>query len=210
MKSILFAFLFIAAFSYAQPVKGTFVIGGNASFNFSQLPSSTGKLQNTNFSISPGIGHFISSKFLLEYGLSYRIMSTFNSTNQNINSRTNNSNYSIKFGLTRYFQIAEKLYFTVGTYVLPTYEVSSLKNTTFGVETTSRATAFIGSINVSPGLTYFINQKWMLYSYVGVMNYDIKFNLTNDIVSHNFNANISFNSFGLGVRYILGQGTKSE
>ena len=62
-------------------------------------------------------------------------------------------------------------------------------------------------MNIAPGLSYFLNRKWMLYTYVVVLNYGLNYNLDTDEIGHNLYLNLQANSFGIGVRYVLGKGT---
>jgi hypothetical protein len=210
MKSIFSSFLFtllITNISFAQPIKGTYVIGGGVSINYNKTPTLSYSSERTSFSISPSFGRFVSEKYQLEGGLGYSFQHQTNNINQEYFVSQNIHSFSIKFGITRYFPIADRFFFTLGANIIPAYGVANSNSVLLGVETNNKVSNISGTLNVSPGLTYFINNKWMLYSYIGLMNYEITHYNESEQTEHNFFASISANSFGLGVRYILGNKT---
>ncbi|MFT7344394.1 MAG: hypothetical protein ACI9XP_000978 [Lentimonas sp.] len=195
--------LFFTCISFAQLTKGTYVLGGSASFSFNKTPSQNYKSQRTSFTISPGFGKFISDKYLVEGGLGYtRLSQILESDSENFSRQTSHL-LSIRFGATRYFPIADQLYFTIGASISPAYAISIAEFESNGVEQSMESNNISGRLQISPGLTYFINKKWMLYSYMGMLNYEITYNTSSKLIGHNLYANLSANSFGLGARYII-------
>lgn len=213
MKSIIIGSiftLFITCISFAQPIKGTYVLGGSAGVSFNKSPSDLYKLQRTHFTLSPSFGKFISEKYQLEVGLGYTRQNQLHETDSDNFSRQTSHSLSIRFITTRFFPIADKLYFTLGAAVIPAYVTTRTKSKSFGVEDNIESNSIAARLNISPGLTYFINNKWMLYSYMGVLNYGITYDTDSKLIGHNFYANVTANSFGLGARYIIGMKTKSN
>ncbi|MFT6138482.1 MAG: hypothetical protein ACJAUJ_001576 [Salibacteraceae bacterium] len=213
MKSIftgLILTLFITWNSSAQLTEGSYVLGGSAGVSFSKSPHEVYNLQRTSFSVTPNFGKFISKKYLLEGGLGYTFQRNNNQFGFGNFSRQTSHFFSVRFGATRFFPIVDELYFTLGATVIPAYVISRSESESEGVIMEDRSNMISARLNIAPGLTYFINKKWMLYTYVGVLNYEITHNSSTNLTGHNFYANVSANSFGVGARYILGEKTKAN
>lgn len=201
--------LFITASSFAQLTPGSFVLGGGVGLGISKLPTQGYDAQNVNFTVYPGIGKFTSEKYLFEGGLGYGYYSHKSTNVVGSSFNQSNNSYSIRFGVTRFFPIFDQLYLTVGAFVMPTYSATKGENvSSSGIQSNSSRSNISGSVIISPGLSYFVNRKLMLFAQVGGLNYRInKFNDSNEI-GHELSFNLSANSYNVGVRYILGNGTK--
>lgn len=204
----LVALLFFATFnSFAQPVKGNNVIGANLNFQFNTLPTSNSTTNKGSFSISPTFGRFISEKFLLEGGLGYA-MSWYNYSDNNNFTKQNSQSASLIFGVTRFFSFTDKFYFTLGANISPYFTTNQLTTKSGLFTTTGESNNLGGTLSILPGLSYFINQKWMIFTNVGLVNYQLNFNLENDLVSHNVNAKLMALPNSIGFRYIFSGKTK--
>lgn len=198
---------FISSASFAQLTPGSYVLGGGLGFSFSKSPGTTSNTKSTSFQLSPGIGKFISEKFLLDGGLEYSYVSRSSSQQSNYNQSSTGHFFGMRFGATRFFPIVDRLYFTLGAHIIPSYTKSRNEWSTSTSEGESTSENIEARLNVAPGLSYFINRKWMLFSYVGVLNYGVNYNMDTEDVGHNLYLNLQSNSFGIGVRYVLGKGT---
>lgn len=205
MKSILlaFVFLFLTFISTAQPIQGDYILGGSLGFNFTSSPVGLNKRQGLSFSIAPSFGKFISEKYLLDGGLSYSYRKNLDeSSPQNFNQSINNTIH-IRFRATRFFPIVDKLFFTVGAYINSGYGFGSATSSVSGIKTSSTSRNINGSIGISPGLTYFINNRWMVYSSMGTINYFVTRDSNTGRMGHTINASLTANSFKIGISYIF-------
>jgi hypothetical protein len=199
--------LLITISSFAQITPGSYVLGGGLGFGYSKTPNTTSESQSTSFRISPGIGKFISEKHLIDGGVEYSF-NTRSLQSQSDYFQKNTTHFAgIRFGLTKYIPIIDQLYFTVGAHAIPSYSTTLSESTISGSATQNTTSTVQARLNIAPGLTYFINKKWMLYTYVGVLNYGLKYNLTTEKIGHNLYLNLQSNSFGVGARYVIGKGT---
>lgn len=211
MKTIIITLIFtffITCVSFAQPTEGTYVVGGHANFGYSKPQSDLVKSQRTNFTISPSIGKFISEKYQIAFGLGYSHSNRKEEMSSGSYFKQTAHSFSIRFATTRYFPIADKLYFTLEAAITPSYDVNFSKTEYIGVENQSNNIS--ARLNISPGLTYFINKKWMLYSSIGVLWYDASYNTETELIGHEIQTSLSPNSFGLGARYIIGAKSKTD
>ncbi len=211
MKFIITALvgLFITTSSFAQLTPGSYVVGGGVGFGFSKSPNQGYDSQNTTFTVYPGFGKFTSEKYLFEGGVGYGFFS--HKADNLLGSSINQSahSYSARFGVTRFIPIIDRLYLNIGAFLTPVYSSSRTKNTnSSGFQSESERSNISGSVIIAPGLSYFVNKQWMLFAQVGGLNYRVsKFNDSNDLY-HDLSFNLSANSYNLGLRYILGNGTK--
>lgn len=211
MKTVLSLSIFsliISFSSFAQPTRGTYFVGGSVSGSFDKSPTQAYESKRYHFAISPNVGKFISEKYQLNFGLAYMIQ---NNQLQGLTDqlyRQTVQTFSASFGVTRYFPLTEKLYFNLSASITPRYSnTSGYTNINYWSESNSLET-YAGSLSVSPGLTYFLNNKWLLYSYIGGLNYSVTMYDFTDQLGHEMNINFAANSFGIGARFLLGQGTK--
>jgi hypothetical protein len=128
------------------------------------------------FIIYPGVVKFVSKKWLIGCRLGHSISHSKNN-NGNSSSRIYQQGISGNFAATRFYSLADKLFFTCEYKLGVGY---SLRDTEF--ESNSQVTESKNSsmgpiIEVSPGLAYFINDKWMIYSQMGSLAYNYNYNL---------------------------------
>ncbi|MFK7785355.1 MAG: hypothetical protein AB8B56_09575 [Crocinitomicaceae bacterium] len=200
--------LAISTTASAQITPGSYVVGGAAGLNFSNAPNGFSTSRTTSFYITPNVGKFVSEKYLLSGGIGYARYSQFSQNNPSYSNKSTGNSFSAQFGVTRYFPLVDRLYFTLGGSLIPAYTVNRNELTNQGgTASTSSSEMFSAMIDITPGLTYFVNRKWMLYTSVGVLNYQLSHNLTSDQTWHTVSMSARGNSFGVGVRYIIGSGT---
>lgn len=203
MRTVLFTTIlsFLLAFpALAQPTKGDYILGGSLGFNFKDAGTGSDKNQNFSFSIAPNFGKFISDKYLINGGLSYSYNKSYSKYGNNDFSEGTNQGIGISFGITRYYPLADKLFFTGSAYIGSGYGFGT-SNSTFG--TSSHSDNINGTIGVSPGLAYFINDRWMVYSSMGALSYNASYDYNVERTTHSVNLNLSANSFKIGVNYIF-------
>ena len=187
----------------AQIPESSYIVGGSSSFNLTTNPDD-GKILRASFSIRPEIGKFVSEKWLIGGGVGYSI-SQSQSSNGFLSNSARTQEFSGNFSATRFYPLAEKFYFTCEyglgvSYSFTHYE--SLMNSVLQIENSTSETS--SGIAVSPGLAYFINNKWMIYARMGSLSYRYAHNLDTKTGYHNVGYHLRANSFGIGARYILG------
>ena len=192
MKTIsTFAVLFLLVqTSLAQPEKGKYIIGGTSSFGYSANRVND-NINSLNFSIQPQFGKFISDKTVLYGGLGYQLR-----RQRNQNLITSSQGFSATFGFTRFRPLVNGLYLTLDGRVNAGYNYSSNPYTTDGY--------YSAGIAFSPGLAYFLNDRWMIYSNIGSLYYNY---YTEPVGNFNNEFGYSFraNNFSVGARFILGK-----
>ena len=208
MKKIILVssiFLACATQAFAQITESSYVLGASSSFFMATNPN--GKADQLSFSIQPVAGKFISEKWLMNVGVGYsfrRLMSSFNPAQLHTTSNT----FSGMFGMTRFYPISEKMYWTLDYSIGGGYILNDNQYILDSNVVDSRSTGFVGTLSASPGLSYFVNKKWMLFSSFGALRYtyDVSFNVFS--ARHTLGYNFQANSFGIGAKYIFGTENK--
>lgn len=201
LSSIIFA---CASQVSAQITPSSYVIGGSSAFTVASRPSGN-NLMSTAFSIRPEFGKFVSDKWLISGGLGYSINNSRTYlSNQKLTNRV--QNFSGNFGATRFYPISEKFYFTLEYGLAANYFLSETDVLNGSTVNTGVGKGIGLSIGVSPGLAYFINPKWMLFTRMGQLSYDFSKMIDFDNAVHSLGYNFQGNSLGLGVRYVIGTG----
>lgn len=182
---------------FAQPTKGDYIIGGTLGFNYVNSPNLGLKNRGLNFSIAPSFGKFLSEKYLFTSGLNYRYSDSYYESPISESVSAISNELGLRFGITRFYPIVDKLYFTLGAYVGASIE--SRENLSYG--TKSKRNYTNATFGVSPGLTYFLNNRWMINSSMGAFTYTLS--NSSGLNTHTIKADLSANSFRLGVSYIF-------
>lgn len=198
--------LILSTSSFAQLTPKSYVIGGGVSFRFDKTPGHVVELHTTSFSITPGIGKFTSEKYFIEGGIGYSLFARKYEEQLDIVHKTTGHSFNFTFGATRYFPLIDRLYFTVGGQITPAYVTIRNETSNFGFLSSSKSDYASTNFRLAPGLSYFINRKWMLYAHVGLLNYNITYDFEQDLVGHSLRFSAQSNSFSVGVRYVLGTG----
>lgn len=204
--------------SIAQLQKGAILAGGgitymgrNASDNISVQPGPyQNDLKSTFLSIRPSIGFLISESTLFGIALNYEYQSTVNELVLNGNSLDpriqKSSIILINPNLTKFIQLSDKFYFTTSVNLLAGLGKGSLGEN-------NRETNILDlRINVTPGLTYFISNKWAIQGSIGELFYNYKREkILADINQaegekngdHRYGLSAQVNTFRVGFRYYL-------
>ncbi|MEO1054388.1 MAG: hypothetical protein AAFX87_27365, partial [Bacteroidota bacterium] len=163
----------------AQIQKGAILTGGSFSFNgdrnteeFSPFGSIVNdELKNSFIAIRPQIGFFTNESTLIGIGLAYErssfeILNTSGGTTSTDFTRKENA-FFINPYFAKYSKLTDQLYFTtffdfmagLGTEKLG--ENDEIENDVFELR-----------FSVSPGLTYFVSEKWALRAQIGQLFYE--------------------------------------
>lgn len=194
LSSIIFA---CASQVSAQITESSYIVGGTSSFG---LTSATeGQLTTWSFGIRPEIAKFVSEKWLVGGGLGYSVGAIHNSF---LNGKNLSNNVNGFFGATRFYPLADKFYFTLE------YSIGLSFTRTNSEFAGNKSTSEMGSAGIaaSPGLAYFFNEKWMIFSRMGSLAYSYDHSFQSDNGFHRLGYSFQANSFGIGARYVLGTG----
>ena len=197
---VLFAVILTIGISYGQQdqnsnklklEKGIWFLGGNLSFNISNLEnerdSGTGDNDRYNFNINAKSGHFVSDNLLLGLGIGYGYGLSESSSRplegDNENSEFNNQTLSL-FPFVRGFKaISSKL---------ALYLEGEIRYSRFWSENSSNDVLFQESdgsswfIGFRPGITYFVSKKLALEANIGNIGYSYSENETQDFDTEGF------------------------
>ncbi len=222
MKRILIAISIITISSSlnAQVQKGAILIGGSFSYSGSS-DTNEFSVRNSGFindefkrnfiAARPQIGFFTTESILLGIGLTYEysFLKHHNSFNGIPNTPFIQKSNIIFINpyLTKFSRLVDKLYFTTSVNLL-----AGIGEEKFGENGEVETNIFEFRINITPGLTYFISDKWALRSSIGQLFYNRKQEkLTTDIglsedpknINNNYGLRLSFNTFTIGFQYYL-------
>jgi hypothetical protein len=109
----LIVFIMFSSATYSQITKGNWLVGGNANFSYIKASSTAAvRYKQTNFQISPSVGHFVKDKFAV--GLRPSVIYGSN----NVGNSNTNTIVSIGPFMRYYFLPAETNFnlFTEGNY----------------------------------------------------------------------------------------------
>jgi hypothetical protein len=218
---ILFAVCFMQT-AYSQTEKGKMFIGGQFSLGGSTnsgLDSLTTNNSNVvTFSISPNLGYFIKDN--LAIGVSLNLGNTGETQNyqnsQNIppyktTYNYNYTSYGIGLFVRQYYNITGNFRFYLNGGINYSYQTTKLTNTytdPYANDPTiqeNHANNF--SINITPGLVYFITPKIGIQTTFGGLNYSYSISTIpnvsydNHSYSSNYGLNLNISSFALGLNY---------
>lgn len=196
--------LFAALGTTAQITPKSYTIGGGFSTSYGESGSSSANsTQQFHLSLSPTFGKFVSEKWLLEGGIGYGYSTLRASQAYPLPLRSSQS-FNLTGGITRFFPISERFYFTLGGYITPGYTNTINRTDVNGTIVKDYHTTLSGDVSVTPGLTYFMNKKWMLYSQFGALRYNVSSHSNTDNISHKLSVNLNSSSYLIGVRYVFG------
>jgi len=224
MKKLLLMVIACTFFSTinAQVQKGTIILGGDINFNKNNLSqqytshsstSEADKFKTTHISISPQCGMFISEFLEVGLGIAYqqnksKYIEGGSSSYDDDNQTVKTNQFLIYPYITKYGKIAEKLYFTSTLKV----QFGFGKHDDGRDRSTSESDISVFNINASPGLTYFISNKWSLKCTIGQLYYNrTKYSLDEssdyydgyENIDENLGLNLDLNTFTIGFQYVL-------
>ncbi|NVK64694.1 MAG: outer membrane beta-barrel protein [Flavobacteriales bacterium] len=196
--------LIAASTGFAQITPKSYTIGGGFSMGYGESGTNpSNSSQQFNLALSPTIGKFTSEKWLLEGGVGYGLNSFSYSHSSSLSSRSSHS-FSLIAGATRFIPITERFYFTLGGYIIPSYTNTIVRSDLNGSIQKDYQSTVSGDLSITPGLTFFINKKWMLYSQFGALKYSVSGQSNTDNISQKVSMNLNSSSYIFGLRYVLG------
>ncbi|NOU61393.1 hypothetical protein [Marinifilum caeruleilacunae] len=193
---------------HAQIQKGSVITGGYLNYNtndVSQKPNNGGHtftdIESNNLTLAPQVGVFVNESTLIGLGLTYehtKNKSSYESMYYNSESYEDKRNlFLINPYLTKYSKLKDKLYFTTRLNLM----------VGFGKHEESKLLAF--RANATPGLTYFVSDKWALTCNVGQIYYNrmrsklTTEDFTNKSIDEDYGLRVSFNTFTVGFQYVI-------
>lgn len=213
-KLFLCVFLIIGINAKAQMQKGTVSLEGSVSFesrkyNNLQFFNDVGyvgmaETTTTSFSIAPKIGVFTSSSFLVGLGVNYNHMKI----DRDNYDPTDRNEFLITPYIRKYIGLVDNLYFT--TTFNAGVGFGSITNLNFSGE---ESDIFMIRANLSPGLTYFISDKFSATANIGSLYYNyekIEPNGDSDYVvegkayeDSSFGLSMSLSTVSIGIQYLI-------
>ncbi|NOU61394.1 hypothetical protein [Marinifilum caeruleilacunae] len=223
MKQILpflFAFTLCTTLN-AQINKGSVITGGEFFFHgsdhsklLSPENNRTIDLESDNLKIAPQFGFFVNESTLIGLGLTFEHYkyknfrrSVYYYDNDVIlvdegTYKEKRNLFLINPYLTKYSKLKDRLYFTTRLNMA----------VGFGKDGESKLYAF--RANVTPGLTYFVSDKWALTCNVGQLYYNrmrSKFEVdsySNKTIEEDLGFKVDFNTFTIGFQYVINKKTR--
>jgi hypothetical protein len=223
-KALLVAIAVITiSYGYSQTEKGNMLIGGQISISgntSSALDSmSLNTTRSTSFSLIPNVGFFICNNFAIGASLNFGISNTTYKDEDlpsSIYTQTSASDYTYGIGVfaRKYFKIADKFMFFINGGISYSYLTGKTTETTNSpnIDILSNnippQTDKI-SVNINPGLVYFISPKLgietsfgsLYYNYTTTKNKNVSYDNHDNNSSYGINLNIS--TLSLGLHYYL-------
>ena len=213
-KSILILLIFCAsaALGLAQINKGSIFAGLDLNLSstqtqnsFSQSSSSNTSASQTSVLLMPGLGYFISEDLVV--GISFGYSGNYT---QDLINHVTESNAGLNFSpfVRNYFNIGEKAalftQFNIGY------------TTTWGTKgniigPSDQSNGYILGVSISPGLSYFISDKFELEAAIALLGYTNTSNKTipgsgadtQTYQNSNFQLNLTMSAINFGFKYYL-------
>ena len=229
MKKVILILLLAAGIGLnvsAQVQKGAMLVGGMVGFSHSNRDSDsfsddqiTGNqsYKSSNFNITPRFGYFVGNTFELGIGAGYIFkkeeLSGVNDNSSYYSLESKMRIFKINPYLSKYFKISENFYITGTFNMIAGFGKENRKNISSNTpdERKEDYKLFEMDINITPGITYFINKNWALSGNIGQIYYkwSKKDLLDTDMEDKpkntysGFGINMSFNTFAVGIQYYL-------
>lgn len=199
---ILLFTVFSITVSNSQIQKGSYLLDLDLSANFSNRENSISSYSNSNLSIGPSAGLFLSEKAMFQVGLFYNI-----NMNEYIHGETvsEGQNYQLGgfLGYTRYISMSDKLYLNLGGTVGAGYSYDEIVETHSGITVVDAQSEYLLlNFNLRPGISYFINPRWIIGANIGRLFYSIETN--SEETYQNAGFSFSGNTFGVSFSYVIG------
>ncbi len=162
---------------------------------------------NTNFSFYPSLGYAIENNLIIGMGLGYGYSDNNSAYIDDSNRRfTNNSKrYSVFGYVKKYIPITEKFALNFKgelNYSKSKNNRDSLRNDIYNIQDDDTTNSF--SIGISPGITYFVSERFALESKIGFLGYT--YSKTKGIGalernSNKFNFSLNSSQIFFGISY---------
>ncbi|MGK7392273.1 MAG: outer membrane beta-barrel protein [Candidatus Cyclobacteriaceae bacterium M2_1C_046] len=210
---------------HAQLQQGAMFVGGSFHLSGSNSesinPNVNSESESSLFALHPFFGYSIKDNLMLGIGISYR-HDKYDYTQVHTGTFPWNTSYEsvsnsffISPFLTKFIEIKDKLFLTASLQSRIGFGKSNYDYLEWDDYETSD---FYYSINISPGLSYFISNRWALRSGLGGIYYSFQKNTRiedgtaeelKDSTSR-YGLNLNFNTFSIGVQYFLKNGKGEE
>lgn len=223
--------LFTAGIYKAQTSKGNFMLGGNVGYSFNQTMNNDTTparhhTENAGSNFNGGLsgGYFIKDNIAVGVIVNY---SNNSSRSQNLQmggtqlfiNQNDYSNDMVSGGMfLRQYKILGQSRFALFYQVNATYGIGTSltrQQSSFNgaiTESVYRGRSSVLSVNVYPGLTYFVTKRIGIEATLGSVGYSyMKDNnnrssgLSSERTTQNLNVNFALSSLSLGVRIYLGK-----
>lgn len=218
---ILISLILCSSFAaQAQIQKGAVSIGGSITYNNQdneqERTSPTGisifETESDFLAIRPEAGIFVSQSLLLGLGIQYeyrysRNMSTSNDVPGNPSSQKRNL-VLVKPYMQKYYKLADNFYFSPSLSVF----IGGGTGESNGFLDDRERDIFTLRANITPGLTYFISEKWGVTATFGEIFYNREREEleqgpnnpeTREDIFEMYGLNFRFDTFNIGVQYFL-------
>jgi hypothetical protein len=217
--------------SSAQIQKGAMLIGGNVSFNVQEInhefwPMS--KILDNNsdkitfFSATPQYGIFINESTLIGMGIFYEYSKNEEKYIDPISFGEEEDIYKsnlvfINPHIKKIFKVKENFFVTTNLNFLIGFGKIKIESHYWPDKGEIEINLFEYRLNVSPGLTYFLNEKWALNANIGQLFYSHQketpdnytgFSEQPKNIHKDFGLSFKFNTFSIGIQYYLRNNSK--
>jgi hypothetical protein len=212
--------LSITTYSVGQINSGAVLLEGTLNYNHStsdyeispNSPFSTSKQKSTSFAFRPRVGFFVNEAFVMGLGVSYESTSYAYLSFYDGAPSTPYAEKSSLIALTPYVRqfipLNEKVYLTI------TGNVSiGVGKARYGDDSALKNDLFNMRVDVGPGLTYFLSQRWAVTASFGQLFYNYRkesgeapggSNEKPKDIDKSYGFNFQFNTIGVGAQYFLG------
>ena len=215
--------------SSAQIQKGAMLIGGNVSFNVQERNDG---FNTYNFELEddyykrtflvarPQFGIFINESMMLGIGINYEFTETKSKyinivSYEESKSTQKNNLIFINPYFKKFFKVKDDFFVTTSLNFLIGFGKRKTEGENYYGYNDNRKyelNIFEYRLNVSPGLTYFLNDRWALNASIGQLFYSHTKETPDNYtgvsekpknIDKNFGLSFKFNTFSIGIQYYL-------
>ena len=209
MNKIRLTLICISIFSTlnSQIQKGNVSLDGSFNFSTSSSNSSSnytiGSSKEYSFTFNPIAQKFIKDNLSVGVGLTLRTQNrdtktTYLDLSSSTASNSNNTSFGIGFNTSKYYNLSDKLYFTLNGFVGIEHGITKISST--------YSSNSIGLI-LGPGFDYVFNQSFALSSSIALLQLvrtrenDTEYNFKS--TTNNFQISLNQASFFIGIKYFF-------
>jgi hypothetical protein len=217
--------------SSAQIQKGAMLIGGNMNFSIQEINHEFWPMSNildnssekiTFFTAIPQYGIFINESTLIGMGIFYEYSKNEEKDIDPISFEEEKDIYKsnlvfINPYFKKFFKVKDDFFVTTSLNFLIGFGRRKIESHYWSDKGEFELNLFEYRLNISPGLTYFLNDKWALNANIGQLYYsyqketpenDIGFSEQPKNISRDFGLSFKFNTFSIGIQYYLRNNSK--
>ncbi len=185
-------------------IAGSFSISGNEYNSINNNSVNTSK--NRSLSISPSVGFFIRENLEVGAGIGYGLFGQRSKYGTSSNKERGHS-YNFSTYLRKYIPIIDKLYFHGTGTVSLGFGESLYEYRTDSSATSKSETKFnFLSISLSPGITYFVTDRFALSTSFGSIGYGRSVNKPKEAshtLSNSFGIDLGLETISFGLNYFI-------